>query len=61
MLSHLPLLVGTAAAAGPNDPLHKYQMLPGDLRADELLAVSSGQVIETKELSEFKFPEPKQT
>jgi hypothetical protein len=59
MLSHLPLMVGAKQDVIDGDPIKNYSRLTADLRANELLALSTGQpTVDPATLAEFKFPEP---
>lgn len=58
MLSHLPFLVGRQASAAVSNPLADYHKSGADLRADEMMAISLGQKVNTKALEGYKFPEP---
>lgn len=58
MLNHLPLLVGSKGAIDQTDPMLALRALTIDLRADELLAMSTGSgSVDPKSLAEYRFPE----
>lgn len=58
MLSHLPFLVGKQASTMATNPLLNFHGMPADLRANELMALSTGQKIDPASLEDYKFPEP---
>lgn len=59
MLSHLPFLVGKQESTVARSQLANYHGITADLRANELMALSTGgQVVEPSSLNEYKFPEP---